>query len=230
MATAPHRTPLLSLPAWRVSCPAAAQLQCIRVNVADQAVASSSAPTCASLSSPPFSPRQGRAVLATSFFSSTDVAAMFAPLAAFLHRVIYQARALLLHPLTARHSASPRRCFADRCLSPSSLWPCPRAPSSRAGSTSQAVTVPTIVSLSLPLRWSHCRCARRRSSMSSSKACAAPRRLTLKLHGRLLSHALWSSSSTVVPPSEPRGAAPFSSHWCQGIAHRVAAAALLLLS
>jgi hypothetical protein len=230
MATAPHRTPLLSLPAWHVSCPAAAQLQCIRVNVADQAVASSSAPTCASLSSPPFFSWARTSSARHFFFSSTEVAATFAPLAAFLHRVVYQARALLLHPLTARHSASPRRCFADRCLSPSSPRPCPRAPSSRADSTSQAVTVPTIVSLSLPLRWSHCRYARRRSSMSSSKACAAPRRLTLKLHGRLLSHALWSSSSTVVPPSEPRWAAPSSSHRCQGTARRAAAAALLLLS
>jgi hypothetical protein len=71
--------PLLSLPARRVSRPATAQLQRIRVNVADQAVASSSAPTCASLASRPFSPRQGRAVLTTSFFSSTEATAMSAP-------------------------------------------------------------------------------------------------------------------------------------------------------
>jgi hypothetical protein len=47
----PHPPPFLSLPVRRVNRPATAQLRRIRVDVADQAVASGSTPTCASLAS-----------------------------------------------------------------------------------------------------------------------------------------------------------------------------------
>jgi hypothetical protein len=67
---------------------------------------------------PPFLFLPGKDEQCSPLFSLRRSCCSVCPLAAFLHHVVYQVGALLLHPPAARHSASPHRYFSDRCLSP----------------------------------------------------------------------------------------------------------------